>query len=251
MSPRNGAHASHVIDMLAPLCNRFVCISSASVYRTFGRLVGTEKAPIDNEPQTEAAPLRSKLYPYAGATPRAADDPRAWLDTYDKIPAEQAYLEEAAISVSIVRMPLLYGPGDPDTRVARFRLSMLAPAGRVILRRDAFGWRNSRCGIANAAEAVALVAERANGGEIYNVAEQEDYCEADWIGMIGSIIGWRGHLEPAHLSDPDGLPLEDIPIHADFSQHLRLDSGRIRQDLGYRESESPLAGLRKALGMAA
>lgn len=249
MSPRNGPDAEAVIAALDGRGLRLVCISSGSVYRTFGRLVGTEAGPIENAPQPESACLRSMLFPYARASPKLPDDPRAWLNDYDKIPVERAYLAAASLAVSIVRLPLIYGPGDADGRVARYQSRMRDPASAIPLHEDALAWRNSRCALANAVEAVALVVEGGAAGAVYNVAEPDDLAEADWIAQIGAMLSWRGRVEPVAKTEAAGLPVDDLPLNADFRQHLRLDSSKIRRDLDYREVQDRPAALRAALGL--
>src|SRR5260370_3635763 len=85
MRPMTGAEAAAVMAALSGIVRRIVAISSQDVYRAYGRLIGTEPGPPDPVPLTEAAPLRAQLYPYRGETPRTPDDPRRWLDDYDKL----------------------------------------------------------------------------------------------------------------------------------------------------------------------
>src|SRR5262249_62147576 len=95
---------------------RVVAISSQDVYRAYGRLIGTEPGPPDPVPLTEDAPLRERLYPYRGAAPRPANDPRRWADDYDKIPVERAGLGEPALPGTLLRLPMVYGSRDGQHR---------------------------------------------------------------------------------------------------------------------------------------
>lgn len=90
---------------------RLVVISSADVYRAYGRLHGTEPGPPDPLPLTEDAPLRERLYPYRGETPRREDDPKRWMDDYDKILVEQVVMGDPELPGTILRLAAVYGPG--------------------------------------------------------------------------------------------------------------------------------------------
>ena len=85
-------------------------LSSIDVYEAFGRVLGTENGPINQEPIRETSPLRSNLYPYAQIGGRQAD--------YDKIPLEQAALSFRNARAQVVRLPMMFGPGDPRDRFA-------------------------------------------------------------------------------------------------------------------------------------
>ena len=85
-------------------------LSSIDVYEAFGRVLGTENSPINQEPIRETSPLRSNLYPYAQIGGRQAD--------YDKIPLEQAALSFRNARAQVVRLPMMFGPGDPRDRFA-------------------------------------------------------------------------------------------------------------------------------------
>ncbi len=65
----------------------------------------------------EDAPLRDRRYPYRGEVPRATDDPERWLDDYDKILVEQAVMGELSLPGTVLRLPMVYGPGDLQHRL--------------------------------------------------------------------------------------------------------------------------------------
>lgn len=252
MVPRNGADARRVVAAVAGTCGALVAVSSVSVYRSFGVLVGTEVAPVDNTPAPETAPLRRRLFPYRGAEPRPADDPLGWLDTYDKIPAERVLTSCAAMPSSIVRLPMVYGPGDPDGRLGPYVRRMLDRRPVVVLGRSASAWRNSRCYVVNAAAAIARLTLSSAGHGTYNVAEPESLAEADWIRSIGQHVGWGGEVVVVEDTAEIGLPpLAELPRHANFAQHLVADGSRIREALGYRETVPPDEGLRISIDDAA
>lgn len=75
----------------------------------------------------EDAPLRSRAFPYRRAALRAADDPDQYLDDYEKIPIEAAVLRRAG-AWTILRLPMVYGPGAKQRRFAWAIEPMLAKA---------------------------------------------------------------------------------------------------------------------------
>jgi nucleoside-diphosphate-sugar epimerase len=226
---------THQLDCFRGVVSRVVVVSSGSVYRSFGRLIGTEIDNINNTPSTEVSPLRLKLFPYRGLQPRHCDDPRRWLDDYDKIPAERAFLTECDIAASIIRLPMVYGPNDPDRRVASYAERM-RQGQPIKLTNTAAGWRNAKAHVANAAYAITLVALRGVGREVYNLAEPENFTERDWIERIGAAASWKGAVQIVPDDAPDGQPaIGEFPADANFAQHLVMDSGKIRRELGYSE----------------
>jgi nucleoside-diphosphate-sugar epimerase len=237
MMPQNEADALQVVDCFAGVARRLVAISSGSVYRTFGVMIGTESDPVDNTPASEGSPLRRRLFPYRGPTPRAPDDPKRWLDDYDKIPAERVFLQQADLPCSIVRLPMVYGPGDSDNRLGGYLKRMLDRRPAILLHQTAARWRNSRAFVGNVGRAIALVVLGGSPSRVYNVTEPEDFEEGDWIRAIGRQMGWTGTIRtlPLEWSAMARPAIDELPLQTNFAQHLRLDSTRIRNELGYSE----------------
>ena len=93
MLPIGERDAQNVVHLFSGIARRIIAISSADVYRAYGRLHGTEPGSPGPLPLTEDSPLREKLFPYRGATPRRDDDPRKFMDDYDKILVERVMME--------------------------------------------------------------------------------------------------------------------------------------------------------------
>ena len=220
-----------------------------SVYGSFGVLTGVDAGPIDNSPRREDAPLRQRLFPYRGATPRPAEDPLQRLDDYDKIPVESAYLGPKGLPTSVLRLPMVYGPGDPDARLAPYLRRILDGRPAVVLHQAGAAWRNARSFVTNVAHAVAQVVQHGRPGRIYNVAEPSDLSEADWVRAIGRELNWKGTvLElPLNWDARARPPIHELPPNADFAQHLRMDSSRIRRELGYDEPVGPAEALQRCI----
>lgn len=251
MRPQNAGDAQHLVENLAGIAGRAVAVSSGSVYRTFGVLMGIEDAEIDNLPAREDGALRHRLFPYRTSTRRPADDPRHWLDDYDKIPAERVFLATPDLPCNIVRLPMVYGPGDPDGRIAPYLRRMIDGRRMILLQERIALWRNSRAYVDNVAAAIARVVLAGVPGRVYNVSEPEDFTEAEWIQGIAGHVGWRGTI----VQVPDGSPVgrlgfDEFSSSANFTQHLRLDSSRIRGELGYREIVPARDALRRTVDAA-
>lgn len=251
MLPRNGPDAQLVIDAVRGIVPRLVAVSSGSVYRRFGVLVGTEPGEVDNTPSDEDSPLRARLFPYRALSAPGTGAVAGALADYDKIPAEQAFLREPELGCSIVRLPMVYGPGDPDDRLGPYVRPMLQ--GRpVMLRETVAGWRNSRAYVDNAAFGIARVVQAGAPGRAYNVAEPQDFSEAEWVRRIGQVLGWRGDVRPVPDDGRWGRPsIAEFPDATNFAQHLTLDSTRIRAELGYTEQISIGEALASAVRWAA
>jgi nucleoside-diphosphate-sugar epimerase len=244
MRPMTEAEARTAMSAFTGIARRIVAISSGDVYRAYGRLIGTEPGPLDPVPLTEGSPLRDKLYPYRGETPRAEDDPRRWTDDYDKVLVERAVLGEPALPGTVLRLPATYGPRDGQHRLFEYLKRMDDGRPAILLDEGLAGWRWMRGYVENVAEAIALaiVDERA-AGRVYNVAEEVAYSEAEWARRIAEAAGWRGEIV--------ALPRERLPKHLipdlNTAQALTMDSSRIRAELGYRESVALDEALRRAV----
>jgi nucleoside-diphosphate-sugar epimerase len=211
---------------------RYVLISSCDVYRTYGVLLDKEQAAVDNTPQAEDAPLRTVRFPYRGAQPRAADDPQRILDDYDKIPCEQAVLARPGLAGTVLRLPMVYGPGDYQLRLLPYLRRMDDGRKAILLSETGAGWRGARGYVEDVAAGIALaVASPQAGGCTYNIAEPTGLTERDWVERVGVAAYWDGKVIEV---DDDDVP-DDLPGLRGAKQHLVVDSGRLRSELGYKE----------------
>jgi nucleoside-diphosphate-sugar epimerase len=99
-------------------------------------------------------------------------------------------------------------------------------------------WRCTRGYVEDVAWAIRLAAldERA-AGEIFNVGEADALTELEWVQAIGAAAEWSGRV----LSDPAEPPSSP----AQWSVPLVVDTGRIRELLGYQEPIGRQEGLRR------
>jgi nucleoside-diphosphate-sugar epimerase len=240
MIPLAEADAQAVIDVFKDITGRVVAISSQDVYRAYGRVNGLEPGEPDEIPLTEDSPLRERMFPYRGETPRVSDDPRRWMDDYDKILVERVVMGSGTIPGTVLRLPMIYGPGDYQHRLFVYLKRMDDNRPAIIMSEQLARWRWTRDYVENSAVAIALAAtdDRA-AGRIYNLGEMPALTMAQWIHEIGQIAGWKGKVVTA----PDYQLPEEMQSQAGLEQHLVADSTRIRQELGYQEVVSRIEGL--------
>ncbi|MEP0766125.1 MAG: NAD-dependent epimerase/dehydratase family protein [Fimbriimonadia bacterium] len=228
MRPLDDTDAEAVLDVFVGYARRVVAISSVDVYRAYGKLLGNEKGPPDPVPLTEDSPLRERLYPYRGETPRAADDPRRRLDDYDKILAEKVFLSDDRLPGTVLRLPMVYGPLDYQHRLYPYLKRMDDGRPAILLDEAQYRWRDSHAYVGNVGHAISLAVLRDEAaGRVYNVAEPEPYTEAEWVRRVGRAVGWKGEVV--------AVPAGRLGEEGDFTHHLAVDSGRIRTELAYTE----------------
>jgi nucleoside-diphosphate-sugar epimerase len=240
MVPIGEADARVAVDAFRGVARRIVAVSSADVYRAMDKLRGVDDGPPDPTPLTEGSPLRERFYPYRGDTPKAEDDSRRWTDDYDKILVERAVMSAVEIEGTVLRLPMVYGPGDRQHRLHPYLKRIEDGRAVIPLDEGVAGWRTCRGYVEDVAWAVALAAtdERA-AGRIYNVSELTSHREEEWVRLIGEAAGWRGQV----VRVPEGK----LPAGLNAAQHLSTDSSRIRDELGYSELIAPDEALRRTV----
>ena len=229
----SAAQAQILMDAFRGSAGRVVAASSMDVYRACGVLHRSEDGPLEPTPLTEDSPLRTKLQTYPPQQLQMLQKIFGWVDDeYDKIPVERVVLGDPELPGTVVRLPMIYGPGD---RLHRFHpvLKRIDDRRRAIIFEDTLSqWRSPRGYVENVAAALALAAadDRA-ARRIYNFAEQPAYSELDWARKIAAATGWSGGFVV--------LPKERAPAHliqpGNAAQHWDADSSRIRRELGYSE----------------
>jgi len=223
----------HGVLHFTGVAHRAVVITSCDVYRAFGRLWRSEPGPPDPVPLTEKSPLRSLPAP----------DTRSQEVAYDNVEVEHA-VAEAHLPVTVLRLPATHGPGDPQHRLYRYLRRMDDRRPAIVLEERHAGWRWSRGYVENVATAIALAVEDGRAaGRIYNVAEPTSYSEAEWVGRVGEAVGWSGEV----LAIPEHDLPERLRQPYDFGQDYVVDSARIRDELGYRETIDEATALERTI----
>src|SRR5579884_4122 len=229
----SGRQALQLIDTFRGIAGRVVALSSADVYRAIGVFYGFESGGLQELPLTEDSDLRTTRNVYSAEALKNVRSIYGWIDDeYDKIPVEQAVLSDSKLPGTVLRLPMIYGPGDPLHRFYSVLKRMDDGRKQIIFADDVAVLRTPRGYVEDVAAAVALAASSPqSAGKIYNVAEEEPFGELDWAKKIAAETGWIGEFivllhdqTPKHLHWPGNT-----------AQHLVVSSKRIRNELGYRE----------------
>ena len=234
MTAYTGEDMEGLLTALPPSLTRLVVISSGDVYWTYAAFLGLSSARPTAAPVDEQAPLRDQLYPYRAR----ASGPEDLLYGYEKIVVEQLAQSLAKVPVTILRLPMVYGPHDLHKRVGGY-LDRLRASGRTLrLNAAEAAWRCTRGYVEDVAWAIRLAALEARAaGETFNVGEDEVLTELDWVRAIALAAGWAGQV----ISDPATPP----SLSAQWDTSLVVDTRRIREVLGYREPIGRPEGLRR------
>jgi nucleoside-diphosphate-sugar epimerase len=210
------------------MASRLVVISSMDVYATFGRVRRLEEGERYTLPCKEDAPLRKVFYPYRSM----AKPPEDLFYNYDKIHVERAVSNVPNLPTTILRLPAVYGPGDPFHRLFEYLKRMDDGRSAILVNETRSGWRWTRGYVENVAGAIALAAvDSRAAGQIYNVGEKYARTESEWVRSIGRAAGWVGKIY--------AVPEDQLPAHLktphDWGHDCVCDSEKIRRDLGFKE----------------
>jgi len=225
--------AKTAMDVFRGIAGRMVALSSGDVYRAAGILHGTEPGPLQPMPLTEESDLRSHRQTYRKEAIEALRKTFSWLDDdYDKIPVEQVVMGDPELAGTILRLPMVYGPGDPLHRLHPYLKRMDDKRPAILIQEDAAHWRGPRGYVENVAAGIALAATAPQAaGLIYNLAEAEAFTEIEWAERIARVAGWAGSVLPVSVD----LTPAHLKLPYNSAQHWVMSSARIRQELGYSE----------------
>ena len=145
---------------------------------------------------------------------------------------------------TVLRLPMVYGPGDPLHRFYPVVKRVADGRRHIIFAQPLAAWRSPRGYVENVAAAIALAAtdDRAIG-RIYNVGEEPSFSEMEWAQKIADEMGWEGKFVV--------LPVENTPPHllrpGNAAQHWAVSSARIRKELGYEEPIEMREAIRRTI----
>jgi nucleoside-diphosphate-sugar epimerase len=230
----SGRQATALMDVFRGHASRVVVVSSIDVYRAMDVVHRRDEGSLEPLPLREDSALRTKLHPYPASQVRMMKQVFGWLDEdYDKIPVERAALGDVELPGTVLRLPMIYGPGDPRHRFFPMLKRMDDQRPVIVLPRSVANWKSPRGYVENVAAAITLAtASEQARDRVYNVAEAESFSEFEWARMLAHAIGWGGEF--VVLEDEEAPASVRIPEN--LAQHLVADATRIRSELGYRES---------------
>jgi nucleoside-diphosphate-sugar epimerase len=225
MIPLSEAHGRADLDVFRGVARRMAAISSMDVYRAFGIASCFEEGEPDPRPITEDSPLRSKLYLYRHLAERLKD--------YEKILVERAVLSDPELPGTVVRLPMVYGPGDYQHRLFPWLKRMDDGRPVLLLGEGEASWRDAHGYVENVAEAIALAVIHPDAaGRVYLVAETESPTRLEWARRVAGAAGWKGEIAVL----PDGRLPAHLADELNPAQHLVADTTRIRSELGFSET---------------
>lgn len=237
--------AKSLVQVFRQVSKRVVVLSSGDVYRANDLLFRRVAGAIEPTPLSESSALRERFYPYRGVP-----IPQAYgvnWDDYDKILVERVALSDGDLSATILRLPMVYGPGALEVIKRRFfvylkRIDDGRPA--ILLDERTARWRAPWGYSDDVAEAVRLVVENERAaGEVYNVGESDGLDIQSWIGELAAVVGWTGRV--VVMDEP--CPPPNISRELNLDQHLDMDTTKIRRDLAYHETTSRREALAKTV----
>lgn len=224
--------AQQLMTVASDLHARVVAISSMDVYRAWGVMLGTEPGGLEPMPLTEESPLRTASNPYPPEMVEKMKSIFTWVTTgYDKAAVEHEVMS-AGPRNTVVRLPMVYGPGDPLHRFYGVVKRVTDHRPVIILPEDHAAWRGPRGYVDNVAHAIALAATSPHAfGRIYHVCDEPSLTELEWQRKIVAQTDWSGRFVV--------LPNQHTPKHllapGNAAQHLIGNSVRIRKELGFAE----------------
>lgn len=228
----SGAQAKQLVDVACDLNARVVAISSMDVYRAWGVMLGIEPGELEPMPLTEDSPVRTTRSAYPPETIEKMKSIFTWLkEGYDKIAVEQAVMGSRT-GGTVLRLPMVYGPGDPLHRVHGILKRIRDGRPAIILAEDHAEWRGPRGYVDNVAHAIALasLSEHASG-RTYNVCDEPTLTELEWQTKIAGQADWPVRF----VLLPNQLTPKHLLLPGNASQQLVASSARIRRELGYEE----------------
>jgi nucleoside-diphosphate-sugar epimerase len=215
------------------------------VYRAISVTQGTDPGPLQEVPLIEESELRRGLHPYPPEQLKGLRMIFAWVtDDYDKIPAERAVMNDPELPGTVLRLPMVYGPGDPLHRFGPVVKRIIDGRRQIIFPETLAGWRSARGYVENVAAAIALAAtdDRASG-RILNICEEPSFSELEWARKIAHEMQWGGEFVT--------LPVDRTPAHllrpGNTAQHWSASSARIRHELGYQEPVDIAEAIRRTI----
>lgn len=236
--------AQRLMETLRGITQRVIVLSSMDVYRAWGIICGLEPGALEPMPLNEDSALRTRA-PYPPEVMKRARQMVSWLDDeYDKVPAERLVLNDPDLPGTVLRLPMIYGPGDYAHRFYPVLKRIDDGRKQIIFADDVALLRTPRGYVEDVASAIVLATtERQAAGRVYNVCESECFGELEWARKIAAAVAWDGEFVV--------LPHDRTPKHllwpANTAQQFVVQSDRIRAELGYRETISRDEAFRRTI----
>jgi len=215
---------------------RYVLLSSVDVYSNYGGLLRKEAPAIQLEPAREDDPLRGFRFPYRGNPHRPKGVAAELFEDYDKIVLEEAALGDGRFEATVIRAPMIFGPGDKQHRF-KWAIDAVKQGGLIKLDERAAKWPNSYGFVTDVAEAMLMAAlDPRAAGRTYNVGQNFVRNPIQWLLSFAVVLNTPVEVETVPAS-AKGLLFERAEA-TDLNYPLTLDTSRIRSELGFVEPTS-------------
>lgn len=241
----SGRQAADLLTVFRGHAGRLVAISSMDVYRATAVMHGADAGPLEPLPLTEDSALRTGALTYPPPVLEMLKGIFGWVDdAYDKVAVERVVREDSTLPATVLRLPMIHGPGDQLHRLVPLLKRMDDGRPVIPMAEHVAAWRGSRGYVENIAAAITLAAtdDRA-AGRTYNVGDADSLSELEWGRAIGEAAAWRGRF--VVLPDDQVPPYLLLPGR--LEQHWVTDTSRIRRELGYAEPVDRMTGLRRTI----
>lgn len=216
------AHTRAVVDAFGGRLAMAVHISTASVYRWPAAGPVAEDWPLEED--------RENAYGFHKAE-------------CERLLAERGAAE---LPCAALRLPPVYGPGDPISRENYFYRRLVA--GRPVLLPDTGPYLTQNVFVEDVAAAVvALLDTPAAAGRAYNAGGRAFTVE-DYVETMGRILGLKSHLAHAapEVLAAAGIDVDEIP-YLFPGGNMVLDGDRLAGEIGFRPDVSLEDGLARTL----
>ena len=222
-----------VFEAMAQRGGRYLLLSSVDVYANYGGLLRKETPPIQLEPAREDDPLRGFRFPYRGNPHRPRGVSAELFEDYDKIVLEEAALGDHRFETTVIRAPMIFGPGDKQHRF-KWAIDAVKKGGLIRLDERAGKWPNSYGYVTDVAEAMVLAAlDPRAAGRIYNVGQDFVRNPVQWLLSFAVMLNTPIEVETVPAAEK--ALLFDRAEATDLRYPLTLDTTRIREELGFTE----------------
>ncbi len=229
-----------LVAVASGVARRLVIASSCDVYYQYDLLRGAESGPFTGDRVNEESQLREKIYPYRNDFP----DKSHRLHDYDKIPVERIVMSQSGLAGTVLRLPVVYGPGDYQHRFHHYLRRMQDNRPSIMIDPLHSRLRLTRGYCENCGLAISQAITNDNAaGRIYNVGEKHPLTERDWIEQLADLMNWSGEIVER--------PEQDLPDHLksgmQCGHHLDINTDRIREELGFSELIDRAEALRRTI----
>ena len=219
-----------LIYALSAVEARYVMISSSDVYRNYGLLNKLDSGPADASPLVETSPLRGVLFPYRSDENASPNSPDHWKYTYDKIPIE-AYLAANHRNWSILRLPMVYGPGDEGLRFDWALRGIFGGQLSLKVPRKWLDWTTTYGFVGNVGAAIAHAATSPSAvAMVFNIGDTKPMPQSWWLNELAQRIQWTGEIvvdESEHSAFLNAISRLDLEVP------LEVSCKKIERELGY------------------